>query len=119
MVEMGIGAVVSTCLERTVAVPKAAFVSGEERPTAERHFETIAVRRRLGEFRRVVIVDDVVTRGATLLGAASRLLEVYPAVDVRGFAAIRTISDPADFQAIVDPVLGRIEFRDGETYRRP
>lgn len=119
MVGSRIGGEVSTCLERTIAVPKAAFASGQERPTADRHFETIAVRRELGQFRRVVIVDDVVTRGATLLGAAGRLREAYPGIDVRGFAAIRTVSDPNEFRAVVEPVAGHIEFRDGETYRRP
>jgi hypothetical protein len=64
-------------------------------------------------------VDDVVTRGATLLGAASRLADALPAARVRAFAAIRTISNPEEFSSITAQVIGRIEYRDGETFRRP
>lgn len=94
LVAVGLGREVVTCLERTTAVPKATFASAQDRPKAQQHYETMAVHRVLPEIRDVIIVDDVVTRGATLLGAASRLAEALPGVRVRGFAAIRTIQQP-------------------------
>lgn len=66
-----------------------------------------------------MIVDDVVTRGATLLGAASRLSEAYPQASIRAFAAMRTVSNPDEFREIRDPVMGKIVYRSGEAYRHP
>ena len=66
-----------------------------------------------------MLVDDVVTRGATLIGAASRLVEVFPHARVRAFAILRTVSNTDQLAQIVDPVVGRITLRDGETYREP
>ena len=42
----------------------------------------------------VILVDDVVTSGATILGVASKLAERFPDVEIKAFAAMRTISDP-------------------------
>ncbi len=67
-----------------------------------------------------VIVDDIVTRGATILGCANRLLEAFPEANVAAFAAIRTMSDPDTFVRIIDPRVGRISYREAidDTLRR-
>lgn len=71
---------------------------------------------------RLVLVDDVVTRGATLLACASRLMEAYPSIPVTGFAVARTMSGGFD-DSIVDlkvPVRGVIRLTEsGATKRRP
>jgi len=68
---------------------------------------------------RILLIDDVVTRGATLLAAASRLVEAWPGIEVCAFAVVRTISNPSKFDAIYAPVVGTIAFDGEQTRRRP
>lgn len=65
----------------------------------------------------ILLVDDVITRGATLLGAANRLAEAYPKAHIRAFAAMRTISPPNVFASTHNPVIGTIELVVNDTFR--
>jgi len=119
-VRIGIGKTVSPCLVRATAVPKAAYCTGPDRPTAANHYASIRVRGGFAEPDEIVLIDDVVTRGATLIGAANRLTEAFPKAHIRAFAALRTISNENKFENIYDPCVGTIDLGDtGETYRRP
>jgi adenine/guanine phosphoribosyltransferase-like PRPP-binding protein len=66
-----------------------------------------------------VIVDDVVTRGSTLLGAASLLTDVLSCRKVSAFAAVRTMSELEDVPAMVAPAVGTITHRRGQLVREP
>lgn len=113
LVRIGIGKAVSTCLVRATAVPKAAYCAGPDRPTA-------ANQGGLAEPDEILLIDDVVTRGATLIGAANRLTDAFPKAHISAFAALRTISNENEFESIYDPCAGTIDLWDtGETYRRP
>ena len=80
----------------------------------------MGVRRRLSKPDEIVLIDDIVTRGATLLGPANRLADVFPQTRIRAFAAMRTISNPDEFNELYDPCVGTIELREsGDTLRRP
>jgi len=80
----------------------------------------MSVQPELPPPRAFLLVDDVVPRGATLLGAANRLHAAYPAVPIRAFAAIRTVSDPEEFCSIVEPAMAKIQlFHDGTILRFP
>lgn len=68
--------------------------------------------------RRIVLVDDVVTRGATLLGCASLLMSALPQIEVGAFAAVRTMSS-AEIGAMLAPVTGLITYRAGRLHREP
>jgi hypothetical protein len=116
----GLGGQTVSCLVRTQAVPKAAFSPSRDRPTARRHYETLAVQGRLSEPETILMVDDIITRGATLLGAANRLAEAFPHARISAFAAMRTVSNPDEFQKEYDPRMGVVRLReDGSTLRRP
>jgi len=65
------------------------------------------------------LVDDVVTKGATLLGAASRLQETYPQAKVFAFALVRTLGFVDDIERIVEPAVGTISLRGDEAVREP
>jgi phosphoribosylpyrophosphate synthetase len=47
------------------------------------------VQKVLSEPSNILLVDDIITRGATLLGAASRLAEAFPKAEIRAFAVMR------------------------------
>lgn len=112
----GFGQIVRPILSRTEALPKSALQKSTERPTARRQYETLALAPELLP-ARVTVVDDVVTRGATLLAAASRVAETSLNVQVSAFALLRTISD-GEIDRIVDPALGVIRLLQGGGTRR-
>jgi hypothetical protein len=120
LVRGGLGGAVAVLLERTEPIPKSATSLSADRPTAQRNYETLRVRESLESPSEILLVDDVVTAGATLLGAASRLAEEFPDVPIKGFAAARTVSVAARFRTTVEPVVGTIVLRsDGRTQRDP
>lgn len=113
------GREVLPCLTRTVAVPKSAFAVSGERPDVSRHFETMAVEGALVRAKRITIVDDVITKGATLLAAASRVQEAFPEAEIRAFALLRTMGLIEEIDKIVDPCAGTVTFVRGEPFRVP
>ncbi len=123
LVGRGIGREVVPCLRRVKPLRKAAFSDPWDRPTPTEQFDTIGVEGRISEPlpNDIVLVDDIVTRGHTLLGAANRMAEAIPQARIRAFAAMRTMSTPSDFVAMYDPCSGTIEYRDwaDDTLRRP
>jgi len=120
LVTAGIGKEVASCLVRAKPVPKAALSKPSERPTAAQHYESMAVQGSLSKPDEILLVDDVVTRGATLLGAANRLADAFPQSHIRAFAAMRTISNPHEFENVYAPCVGTIDlWESGDTFRRP
>ncbi len=123
LVAEGVGREVLRSLARVRPIRKAATSDASERPMPTEQYETMGVQRIIREPSpsEIVLVDDIVTRGATLLGAANRLLEAFPSARIRGFAAMRTMSDPSDFEAYYKPERGWITYREAtkDTLRRP
>lgn len=117
----GIGGDVLELLKRLAAVPKSATAAQGQRPGPEVHYQSLGVlenRPLLTARHHLVIVDDVVTRGATLLGCYARLQEAYPQLRVSCFALIRTMSN-AEVDTILAPVAGRIAYEYGQPHRHP
>jgi predicted amidophosphoribosyltransferase len=117
LLERGFGGEIRELLKRSAPIHKAATSSAGERPTAQRHFETMDVDG-LVTSQPVVLVDDVVTRGATMVGAMSRLSAASAKPKIFGFAAARTISE-GEVPEVFDPVVGTIDLRNGQTFRKP
>ncbi len=116
----GLGREVHTCLERIKPLRKSATSSPEHRPSAREHYDSMRVTDLPLVHGNVIVVDDVVTRGATPLAAVSRIQELVPGARVRAFAIVRTISEPERFRGMFDPCSGRIALReDGSATRRP
>ncbi len=110
---------IASCLKRITPVPKSAFSQPVDRPTAQEHFASFAVVPSAITNERIIIVDDVVTRGATLFAAASRIQEAFPECSIVSFAMVRagvTIMPPEN---MLKPVIGKIELRGEQTYRTP
>lgn len=116
----GLGREVKPLLQREKPVAKSSTSLPKDRPKADEHYNSMAVRETLDDPKEILLVDDIVTRGATLLGAANRLADTFPSARIRAFAFMRTMSTPANFVNVFDPCIGRITLRDdGNTMRNP
>ena len=116
LAERALGQEVEVLLERTQRVRKSATAPRGQRPGPLDHYQSLLATRNLHSPQNITIVDDVVTRGATMLGAAARLREAFPDASVRGFAMVRTQSTLGE-AGIQDPQLCMIR-RDGYGPRR-
>ena len=65
------------------------------------------------------LVDDVVTKGATFIAAATHLHETYPRAKVTAFALVRTLGFVDDIDQIVEPAIGSVTLRGDEALREP
>lgn len=122
--ELGLGAEVWPLLRRRYAVRKSAFAPLGERPSVPEHYASFAVdmnveSRALAEKRgfaarsggsglRLTLVDDVITRGRTMLAAARRLRESFPGAEVCAFALLRTLGPREVMRQILDPCEGQV-----------
>jgi len=107
------------CLERKNPVNKASYSKPENRPKAIDHYKSIKLKMTLQKPKKIILIDDVVTRGSTLLGCASLLQESFPGTPIIGFAVVRTISDPDNFKKMVEPCIGKITRNGDDTFRVP
>lgn len=125
--ELGLAAAVWPVLRRQYAVRKSAFASAGERPSVLEHYASFAVERsRLGrmpslvrERLRLTLVDDVITRGRTVLAAADRLRETFPSAEIRAFALLRTLGRDAPLERMLDPCEGEVRRVSGDARRVP
>jgi hypothetical protein len=122
LVTLGVARSVGPLLMRKVAVSKSATAGKGQRPGPEEHYASISIdetERRLFDLgARIVIVDDVVTRGATFLGCFARLRETFPSTDISCFAFVRTMSG-AEIDDMIAPVFGVISYRHRKFHRFP
>ena len=119
LVEQGIGATVLPCLQRIKAVPKSAFAAAGSRPKPADHYESMIAKKMVADREWLCLVDDVITKGATLLAAAMRLQETYPSAKIVAFALVRTMGFVEDIERIVEPAIGTIALRGDEAVREP
>ena len=118
LVEHGLGRDWQPLLQRHVAVKRSATAPVGERPGPEDHYESFRVMLGTSPPDAITVVDDVVTRGATMLGAVSRLRDALGNVHVRGFAFVRTTSfEPVTANPV--PVIATIRFTSGVPTRHP
>ncbi len=106
-------------LRRVHAVPRSATAKAWERPTVHRHYASLAVDEAAIRLDEVLLVDDVITKGRTLLAAASRLQAAFPAARIRAFALLRTLGLDPEVERLLDPCVGEIRWRAGDAHRRP
>ncbi len=111
---------VEDIVTRVRSLPKSATSDPQERSTALSHFGSVEIAKPLiPSTSTLLLVDDVITRGATLMGIAWKIREAFPEANIYAFAAMRAISDPSEFIGILDPIVGKITMRGRYTQRRP
>lgn len=120
LVEEGIGANVAPLLVRQTPVARSSQgFTAQARPSPLAHYESIAVGTLAAPTGPLLLVDDVITRGSTLIGCASRLAETFPETPLRAFAVVRTLSDAEDIAVMRQPCAGVIHYTSGRVWREP
>ena len=117
---LGLGATVADLIQRVQSVPKSAFARPGNRPNVKVHYDSLRVERSISEFEDLLLIDDIVTRGCTLMGCALRLQEAYPNARILAFAMMRTMGLIPSIDSVLEPCQGSIVLQaDGLTLREP
>jgi hypothetical protein len=119
LVHEGLGTMAWPGLHRICAVPKSSTAARGARPTVSCHFESFLMERSSVNPASVVLIDDVITRGRTLLAAAARVREAFPHAQIRAFALLRTMGMATGVEHLLDPCRGEIRWRGGDARRFP
>jgi len=133
--QLGLATEVWPGLRRGHAVRKSAVAPAGERPSVLEHYGSFAVERPsrgdaaggrysrvaepVGAGLRLTLVDDVITRGRTLLAAACRLREAFPDAEIRAFALLRTLGRGEVLRQVLDPCAGEVRWVAGDARRNP
>jgi predicted amidophosphoribosyltransferase len=119
LINEGLGGAEWSGLHRVWAVRKSATAAPGERPTVNLHYDSFCIERPATPPERIVLIDDVVTRGRTLLAAATRVHEAFPFAQIRAFALVRTMGLIPGVRQLLDPCKGEIRWRAGDAHRSP
>jgi predicted amidophosphoribosyltransferase len=119
LVHEGLGVMAWPGLHRACAVSKSSTAARGARPTVSCHFESFLVERASVDPASVVLIDDVITKGRTLLAAAARVRETFPHAQIRAFALLRTMGLIAGIDHLLDPCRGEIRWQAGDALRIP
>jgi len=106
LVRQGLGQDILTVVSRSTAVPKSA--GSAIRPPLDQHLNSLTVQARLNPPSRLLLVDDVVTSGTTMMACAIKLAQAFPGVPVSGFALARVQSvgnPPRVFEPLVEQIV--------------
>ena len=119
LVNEGLGGAAWPGLRRAYPVRKSATAAPGKRPTVSLHYESFSIDRPPTSPETIVLIDDVVTKGRTLLAAATRVHEAFPYAQIRAFALLRTMGLIAGVQQLLEPCKGEIRWKAGDAHRSP
>jgi hypothetical protein len=119
LVNEGLGAATWSGLRRTRAIRKSATAPPGKRPTVGLQYESLIVEHPPIRAESIVLIDDVVTKGRTLLAAANRVHEAFPCAQIRAFALLRTQGLAGDIRQLLEPCKGEIRWKNGDAHRCP
>lgn len=120
LVREGVAHAICPLIRRNAAIRKSSVAAPGERPNPQEHYASFALAADLSLVRieRAVLVDDVITRGSTMLGAWAFVRSQLGTVPIHCFAMMRAISH-GDIERILAPVEGSISARAGRLHRDP
>ena len=117
--EAGLGERVWTGLRRVSSIEKSSAAWMWQRPTVQQHYRSLTVIPSPRPPTDIVLIDDVITKGRTLVAAAMRLREAFPSASIRGFALVRTMGFVHDVERLFDPCEGVIRWNGQDAQRDP
>jgi len=116
LVRQGLGQDILPVLSRTTAVTKSA--GSAIRPLLDQHFDSLTVQARLSPPSRLLLVDDVVTSGTTIMACAIKLALAFPGLPVSGFALAR-VQSAGNPGRVLDPIVERVTIAGQRCKREP
>lgn len=116
---VGLARTVWQGLRRQHRVRKSATAAPGERPSVWQHYDSLRLEPVLIASDRLVLVDDVITKGRTLLAASMCLRAAFPEAQVSAFALVRTLGLVDEITRLVDPCEGEIRWLGEDARRRP
>lgn len=119
LVQEGVGSTIWPGLRRISAVRKSATSAKGWRPSVAQHYDTLRLEPLELRPGSVVLVDDVITKGRTLLAAAARVREALPGVHIRAFALLRTLGLTSEIKTLLEPCTGEIRWTSRDARRVP
>ncbi len=119
---VGLAGFVWAGIHRIHQVRKSATAINGDRPTVRQHYDSFAVAAAPPDAvlrQRLVLIDDVITKGRTIFAAALRLQEAFPEADIRAFALVRTMGFVSGVTHAVEPCQGVVRWAGGDVHREP
>jgi hypothetical protein len=102
LIRQGLAADVLPLLKRTTAIPKSA--GSRDRPPLGDHLSSMVVQKSLKVPGRLLLVDDVVTSGTTMMACAQKLARAFPGVPIGAFALAR-VQSQGEPTKVFDPLV--------------
>lgn len=118
LVQQGVGSATWPGLRRISRVRKSATAAKGRRPSVARHYDSLRLEPLDLRPASVVLIDDIITRGRTLLAAAACVRDAFPDAQLRAFALLRTLRF-SDIRNLLQPCRGEIRWRRGDAHRIP
>ena len=118
LLHRGLARDILPCLERHTPLRRAS--TGGTRPNPQQHFDSIRQQSQTTTTppTQITLVDDVITRGSSLVGMYPHLKAAYLGIPIRCFAVVRTESSD-EVATIRDPTQGMVTYHSGNCVRRP
>jgi hypothetical protein len=120
LTELGLARVTWVALRRQFAVRRSSRAPAGTRPTVQEHCQSLLVCAGWHKPpEKIILVDDVITKGRTLFAAAARLQAALPHAEIRGFALIRTMGHLQRLDRLIAPCEGVVYWAGGDARREP
>jgi hypothetical protein len=117
--EFGLARATWIALQRRFAVRKSSLAPAGGRPTVQEHYQSFRVTASSETPQKIILIDDVITKGRTLFAAAARLQAALPHAEIRGFALIRTLGRLQHLDRLIAPCEGVVYWAGGDARREP